>query len=184
MAEGAGRHHLEGNGSTMSAPILVTGAPGNVGTPLVDELLRRGVDVRVAAFHTAAARSTLPPDVASVPFDFADSYIRRVRRRGAPVPAPAPGDLRHQAHHRAGTRRGAGPRRAPRRIHFHPGRRAQPIGASPSDRATSSGQRHGLDVPTTGCWRMVLLLCLSSARERTASSRMPLSSRSPATRLG
>ncbi len=57
----------------MSAPIMVTGAPGNVGTPLVEELLRRGVDVRVAAFHTAAARSTLPADVELVPFDFADS---------------------------------------------------------------------------------------------------------------
>lgn len=56
----------------MSAPILVTGAPGNVGTPLVLELLRRGVDVRVAAFHTAAARPKSPADVALVPFDFVD----------------------------------------------------------------------------------------------------------------
>ncbi len=80
----------------MSAPVLVTGAPGNVGTPLVEELLRRGVDVRVAAFHTAAARSTLPADVALVPFDFATfardhaATWRREDRAEAPAHGSAP----------------------------------------------------------------------------------------------
>lgn len=33
----------------MTSPILASGAPGNVGTPLVEELLRLGAPVRIAA---------------------------------------------------------------------------------------------------------------------------------------
>lgn len=41
----------------MSGPLIgVTGAPGNVGTPLVGELLRRGARVRVLARHPEKAR--------------------------------------------------------------------------------------------------------------------------------
>ena len=36
-------------------PILVTGAPGNVGTPLVERLLAAGVPVRVGAHNVASA---------------------------------------------------------------------------------------------------------------------------------
>ena len=54
----------------MSAPILVTGAPGNVGTPLVEELLRLGATVRVAAWDPGAAREAFGDAVEVVPFDF------------------------------------------------------------------------------------------------------------------
>jgi uncharacterized protein YbjT (DUF2867 family) len=56
----------------MSAPILVTGAPGNVGTPLVRELLRLGAPVRVAAWDVTAARAAFGDDVEVVRFDFSD----------------------------------------------------------------------------------------------------------------
>ena len=56
----------------MTAPILVTGAPGNVGTPLVRELLRLGAQVRVAARDVTAARTAFGDAVEVVPFDFAD----------------------------------------------------------------------------------------------------------------
>ncbi len=56
----------------MSARVLVTGAPGNVGTPLVRELLRLGAAVRVAAWDVAAAGSEFGDAVEIVPFDFAD----------------------------------------------------------------------------------------------------------------
>jgi uncharacterized protein YbjT (DUF2867 family) len=56
----------------MSARVLVTGAPGNVGTPLVRELLRLGAAVRVAAWDVAAAASEFGDVVEIVPFDFAD----------------------------------------------------------------------------------------------------------------
>ena len=55
-----------------SAPILVTGAPGNVGTPLVTELRRHGAAVRVGAFDVAAARAAFGEDVEIVPFDVTD----------------------------------------------------------------------------------------------------------------
>jgi uncharacterized protein YbjT (DUF2867 family) len=42
----------------MTPPILVTGAPGNVGTPLVRELIATGASVRVGAWHVRAARAT------------------------------------------------------------------------------------------------------------------------------
>ena len=54
----------------MTAPILVTGAPGNVGTPLVQELLRLGAAVRVAAWDPDLARRDLGGAVEVVPFDF------------------------------------------------------------------------------------------------------------------
>jgi uncharacterized protein YbjT (DUF2867 family) len=56
----------------MSAPILVTGAPGNAGTPLVRELLGLGADVRAAARNPTAARSALGDAVEVVPFDMTD----------------------------------------------------------------------------------------------------------------
>ncbi|MEO5966481.1 MAG: SDR family oxidoreductase [Candidatus Limnocylindrales bacterium] len=54
----------------MTAPILVTGAPGNVGTPLVNELLGLGARVRVAARNVNAARAEVGDAVEVVPFDF------------------------------------------------------------------------------------------------------------------
>ena len=56
----------------MTRPVLVTGAPGNVGTPLVHELLRLGAQVRVAARDVVAARTVFGDAVEVVPFDFAD----------------------------------------------------------------------------------------------------------------
>lgn len=56
----------------MTAPILVTGAPGNVGSPLVDELRRLGAPVRVAAFDVQAARDAFGTAVGVVPFDLMD----------------------------------------------------------------------------------------------------------------
>ena len=53
-------------------PILVTGAPGNMGTPLVGELLDLGASVRVAAWDVDAARQAFGDRVAVVRFDFAD----------------------------------------------------------------------------------------------------------------
>lgn len=55
----------------MSARILVTGAPGNVGTPVVHELRELGASsFRVAARHPDAARQHLGDDLEIVPFDF------------------------------------------------------------------------------------------------------------------
>lgn len=58
----------------MSGPVLVTGAPGNVGTPLVHELARAGAAVRVAAWDPHAAKAAFAdlPGVEVVPFDFTD----------------------------------------------------------------------------------------------------------------
>lgn len=56
----------------MIAPILVTGSPGNVGTPLVHELLRLGAAVRVAARNVDAARAAFGESVEVVPFDYTD----------------------------------------------------------------------------------------------------------------
>ncbi|WP_439025714.1 SDR family oxidoreductase [Haloarchaeobius sp. DT45] len=52
----------------MDSPVLVTGATGTVGAPLVDELLARDVSVR-AAVRTPAAAS-VPVDAETVTFDF------------------------------------------------------------------------------------------------------------------
>jgi uncharacterized protein YbjT (DUF2867 family) len=65
--------------STAEHPILVTGAPGNVGTPIVRQLLERGEHVRVAAFTPGRAQERLGLDDAAterlqvVRFDFLDS---------------------------------------------------------------------------------------------------------------
>lgn len=58
----------------MSDPVLVTGAPGNVGTPLVHELARAGASVRVAAWDPQAAAAAFAdlPGVEVVRFDFTD----------------------------------------------------------------------------------------------------------------
>jgi uncharacterized protein YbjT (DUF2867 family) len=54
----------------MTSPVLVTGAPGNVGTPLVEELLSDGAPVRVAALEVDVARQAFGDRVDVVPFDF------------------------------------------------------------------------------------------------------------------
>jgi len=54
----------------MTAPVLVTGAPGNVGTPLVAELLGLGAAVRVAAWDPDAAHRAFGDAVEVFPFDF------------------------------------------------------------------------------------------------------------------
>ncbi len=53
----------------MTGAILVTGAPGNVGTAVVGGLKGRA-DVRVAAFDPARAQAELGPGLEYVPFDF------------------------------------------------------------------------------------------------------------------
>jgi len=54
----------------MKSHILVTGAPGNVGTEVVRELQRKGVPFRVGAYHTSAAASQFGATTDIVPFDF------------------------------------------------------------------------------------------------------------------
>lgn len=54
----------------MNDIIVVTGAPGNVGTPVVRELVARGAPVRVAAFNLPSAQAALGPAVEIVEFDF------------------------------------------------------------------------------------------------------------------
>jgi uncharacterized protein YbjT (DUF2867 family) len=58
----------------MSAPILVTGAPGNVGTPLVRSLAQAGASVRIAAWDPQAARAAFSDEesVEIVRFDVRD----------------------------------------------------------------------------------------------------------------
>ena len=60
------------NGATLSGPILVTGAPGNMGTPLVEQLLGLGARVRVAARDVDAARVAFGETIEIVRFDFTD----------------------------------------------------------------------------------------------------------------
>ncbi len=52
--------------------VLVTGAPGNVGTPLVEALLDLGARVRVAARDVDSARAVFGDRADIVRFDFAD----------------------------------------------------------------------------------------------------------------
>ncbi len=54
----------------MKHPILVTGAPGNVGSEVVHQLLADGHKVRVAAFDTQLAHATFGDSVQIVYFDF------------------------------------------------------------------------------------------------------------------
>lgn len=56
----------------MSGPVLVIGAPGNVGTPLVHELLRLGASVRIAARDVAKAEPAFGHGVEIVSFDLSD----------------------------------------------------------------------------------------------------------------
>lgn len=57
----------------MTAEIVVIGAPGNVGTPVVRGLQAADAAFRVAARSVDKARQTLGDDVAIVPFDFLDA---------------------------------------------------------------------------------------------------------------
>jgi uncharacterized protein YbjT (DUF2867 family) len=66
---GAGCRAWDG---AVTPPILVTGAPGNVGTPLVRELLAAGARVRVAARDVDAARAAFGEAAEIVPFDMTD----------------------------------------------------------------------------------------------------------------
>jgi uncharacterized protein YbjT (DUF2867 family) len=55
------------------APILVTGATGNVGREVVKGLVAAGASVRAAATNPERAKSVLPSGAAVVRFDFTDS---------------------------------------------------------------------------------------------------------------
>jgi uncharacterized protein YbjT (DUF2867 family) len=61
----------------MTASIFITGAPGNVGTPLVSQLQQQGVPVRVGARNVERARSVLGADSKIVRFDFTDPTTYR-----------------------------------------------------------------------------------------------------------
>jgi uncharacterized protein YbjT (DUF2867 family) len=52
----------------MSPTVLVTGATGTVGSPLVDDLVSAGVDTRAGVRNPATV--TVPPSVETVQFDF------------------------------------------------------------------------------------------------------------------
>ncbi len=54
----------------MKTRILITGAPGNVGTEVVHELQRLGVPFRVGAYHVKAAIEILSDDLEITHFDF------------------------------------------------------------------------------------------------------------------
>lgn len=54
----------------MTSRILVTGAPGNVGTEVVRQLQARKLAVRVAAFDVAQAQASLGSELEIVAFDF------------------------------------------------------------------------------------------------------------------
>ncbi len=56
----------------MQTRILVTGAPGNVGTEVVRELQRMNVPFRVGAYHVEAARKLFGDDIDITHFDFLD----------------------------------------------------------------------------------------------------------------
>ena len=54
----------------MNTHILVTGAPGNVGTEVVQQLQAQGVAVRVGAFNPIAARRVFNENTEITHFDF------------------------------------------------------------------------------------------------------------------
>ncbi len=54
----------------METRILITGAPGNVGTEVVRELERKGIPFRVGAYNLNNARETLGNDLDITHFDF------------------------------------------------------------------------------------------------------------------
>lgn len=54
----------------MNSKILVTGAPGNVGTEIVKGLRAAGASFRVGAWEVHVARKVLGDDIEIVPFDF------------------------------------------------------------------------------------------------------------------
>lgn len=54
----------------MSGKIFITGATGAVGTYLVEELIRRGGDIRVGVRNPEKIPAELKPQVEAVPFDF------------------------------------------------------------------------------------------------------------------
>lgn len=69
-------------GVSMARPILVTGATGNVGAPLIDDLLRRGAKVRAAVTDPARARARLGDGIEYVAFDFARAETFEPAMRG------------------------------------------------------------------------------------------------------
>ncbi|MFZ5827316.1 MAG: SDR family oxidoreductase [Bacillota bacterium] len=56
----------------MNEPILVTGAPGNVGTSVVESLVKKGYQVRVAAWDLSLAHTAFGGSAEYVRFDFED----------------------------------------------------------------------------------------------------------------
>lgn len=56
----------------MTEKIFVTGAPGNVGSPLVKKLIELGADFRIGAYDVDAARKQFGDAVEIVKFDFLD----------------------------------------------------------------------------------------------------------------
>jgi uncharacterized protein YbjT (DUF2867 family) len=61
----------------MTASILITGAPGTVGTPLVQQLREQDVAVRVGARNVERARDVLGHGLDIVRFDFTDPQTYR-----------------------------------------------------------------------------------------------------------
>jgi uncharacterized protein YbjT (DUF2867 family) len=80
--------------------VLVTGAPGNVGTDVVRELVAMGCVVRVGAFDVALARQVLGESVEVVRFDFLDAATFAAAFEGVErmflVRPPALGDAERQ----------------------------------------------------------------------------------------
>jgi uncharacterized protein YbjT (DUF2867 family) len=62
--------------------ILVTGAPGNVGTEVVRQLVQQGIPLRVGAYDVEHARETFGDDVEIVRFDFLDPATYRATFAG------------------------------------------------------------------------------------------------------
>ena len=54
----------------MTASVLITGAPGNVGTEVVHEFQRLGIPIRVGAYHAQKAGAILGDHLEITPCDF------------------------------------------------------------------------------------------------------------------